>query len=307
VLAVLAVLGLALSCLPAAAADSVERAFNPPVGSRWIIEMAVNKEEARHENGRDSLKKSTRKITSELTIEAKTATGYRVIYRRTKFSYDGEPEKAAAMRSALAALNNITLRVTTDASGKPLQVENIDDIKAGLRTMVDRLAAANDNAQLAAAVRNLLAGMADIDGAKAAELYLDELPALARGQNTGLKIGEVRRASTAEPNPLGTMVTNTELSIASADPVSGRVRLLRTESYDAESIRQFLSAMVTRAGGSNAGDMKEMKISLDGRTEIDVADGMTRALHEQSTMSANLMGNTVVTTDRKDVTVSPAP
>jgi hypothetical protein len=50
--------------------------------------------------------------------------------------------------------------------------------------MVDRLAATNDNAQLVAAVRNLLSGMADIDAAQAAELYLDDLPALARGQNT---------------------------------------------------------------------------------------------------------------------------
>ncbi len=303
----LLMLGLALSCLPAAAADWVERPFNPPIGSRWIIQMAISKEEFRHENGRDSVKKSTRTVTSELTIEAKTATGYRVVYRRTNFTYDGDADKAAVMRPALAALNNISLRLITDASGKPLKVENLDDIKAGLWKMVDTLATANNDAQLAAAVRNLLSGMADIDTTQAAELYTDDLPGLARGQNTGLKLGEARRASTTEANPLGNMVTNTELSIASADPASGRVRLLRTESYDADSIRQFLVAMVKRAGGGNADDMKEMDIVLDGRTDIDVVDGMTRALHEQSTLTANLMGNRVVTTNRKDVTVTPAP
>src|SRR5450432_3293421 len=138
-------LGLALSCLPAAAADWAERPFIPPIGIRWIIQMAISKEEFRHENGRDSVKKSTRTVTSELTFEAKTATGYRVVYRRTKFSYDGDADKAAVMRPALAALNNITLRLVTDANGKPLKVENLDDIKSGLRKMVDTLATANND------------------------------------------------------------------------------------------------------------------------------------------------------------------
>jgi len=303
----LIVLGLVFSCLSAAASDWVERPFNPPAGSRWIIEMAIATEEVRRENGRDSVKNSTRTVTSELIIEAKTAAGYRVVYRRIEFSYDGDTDKAAMMRAALAALNNITLQVTADASGKPLKVKNLDDIQNGLRTMVSRLAAANDDAQLAAALHNLLGGMADINVTQAAELYLDDLPALARGQNTGLKIGEVRRASRAEANLLGTLVTNTELSIASVEPESGHLWLLRREFYDPSSIQQFLVAMVKRAGGSNAADMTKMNISLDGRTDIDVVDGMTRPRHEQSTMSANLMGNPLVTTDRKDVIVSSAP
>jgi hypothetical protein len=55
------------------------------------------------------------------------------------------------------------------------------------------------------------------------------------------------------------------------------------------STRQFLVAMVKRAGGSNAADMTKMNVSLDGRTVIDVVGGVTRALHVQSKMSANLM------------------
>lgn len=50
-----------------------------------------------------------------------------------------------------------------------------------------------------------------------------------------------------------------------------------------------------------------MEISLNAETDIEVSGGMTRALHRRSTTSSNLLGNTVLITDRKDVTVTPAP
>ena len=60
-------------------------------------------------------------------------------YARRKSSYDGE--NAGAMRASLAALENIEMRATTDPTGKPLRVENFEDIRAGVRKMIDTLAA----------------------------------------------------------------------------------------------------------------------------------------------------------------------
>ncbi|HXX26740.1 MAG TPA: hypothetical protein VEJ40_08795 [Pseudolabrys sp.] len=303
--AVLALIALTAGGRCAAAAWA-ERPYNPPVGSRWIIQRDLAKEESRHENGQDTLIKSTLKITSELVIEGKTADGYRIAYRRIKSAEEGNDTKAPLRRAALSALDNITIRATTDARGTPLRVDNLEDVRQALRTMVERLAAMAGDPQVAANVRTMFAGMLNVDAETAARANLDELPALALGQNTGLKVGDVRRESVSEPSGIGPpLVKVRALSVAQADAATGNVKLTLTENYDLESIRKFLVALASQAG-RDPEDMKKMDITLDGRTEIEVVDGMTRAMHEQSTMSADLMGNTVVTKDRKDVTVTPA-
>lgn len=291
----------------AGAAEWVERHYDPPVGSRWIIQRDFTNEERRNENGRESVATSTVKITSELTIEAKTATGYRIAYRRIKSSYDGTADNAEAARASLSALENVVFRATTDASGKPLRVENIDEVRQAMRTMIDRMTSGSGvDPRVAVAARGLLHGLTQLTPEQAAQASLDEVPALAVAQNTGLKPGETRRESSRPPNAVGpAMVKLTALSILSADAASGDVRYAMTESYDPASIHELLLAVAGKVG-RDPEDMKKMEITLDGRTEFEVADGMTRALRRQSTMKSNLMGNTLVITDRKDVTVTPA-
>jgi hypothetical protein len=301
----LAVVALLAACAPAAAAEWTERPYNPPAGSRWIIQRDHVAEERRHENGQDSTQTSTQKITGELTIEGKTADGFRIAYRRIKSTYEGD-DATPGQSAAFAALDNILIRATTDAHGAPLRVQNLDDIKKGLRRMIDGLSASAGNAQVEAMVRQILSGMLNADAERAAKTNLDELPALAVAQTTGLKIGEVRTTSVPEPTGIGPpMIKNITLAIARADAASGDTRFVLTERYDPDSIRAFLLALAGQTG-RDPEDMKKMDITLDARTEIDVSGGMTRALHRQSTMKSNLMGNTLVITDRKDVTVTPA-
>jgi hypothetical protein len=160
--------------------------------------------------------------------------------------------------------------------------------------------------QIAANVRQLLEGLTRLDAEQAAQASLDEVPALAIGQNTGLKPGQTRRDAVAVANGIGPpMIKRMALSIASADAASGDVRFALTEDYDPDSIRALLVALAGKLG-RDPEDMKRMNITLDGRTDIEVAGGMTRAMHRQSTMMSNLMGNTLVIKDRKDVTVTPA-
>lgn len=291
----------------ASAAEWVERRYDPPVGSRWIIQRDLFSEERRNEDGRESVVSSMMKITSELVIEAKTATGYRIAYRRLTSSYDGTGDNVAAARLSLSALENVVIRASTDQGGKPLRVENLDDVNKALCTMIDRLATGSGvDPQAAAVARKLLNGLTQLTPEQAAQGNLDEVPALAAVQNTGLKPGETRRGSDRPPNAVGpAMVKLTALSIASADAASGDVRYAMTENYDAVSIREFLLAVAGQVG-RDPEDMKKMDITLDGRTDFAVSGGMTRALHRQSTMKSNLMGNTLVITDRKDVTVTPA-
>jgi len=297
---------VAASGFAAAAADWIEPRYQPAVGSRWIIQRDLFKEERRNENGVASLRKNILRITSELTIEGKTAEGFRLAYRRTQSSYESEDTDAPAMRASLAALENVLVRAAADASGKPLRVENLEDVRKAVGKMIDRLAAAGENPQVAAAVRKLFSRLTKIDAAQAAEELLDELPALALTQNTGLHPGEMRRREVEEPSGIGPPLVKTiALSIASADPASGDVRFRLEEHIDPDSILRFLAAVASQLG-RDPNDLKKMEIALDGKTDIEVSGGMTRALHRHSTTSSNLLGNTVVIADRKEVTVRPA-
>lgn len=288
------------------AADWVEHPYAPPVGSRWIIQRDLTKEEVRRENGRETTEQSVMKITSELTIEAKTATGYRIAYRRIKSSYQSTAANVGAMRAALAALDNVVINASTDVSGKPLRIENLDAMRQAMSTMIERTLAHADGAQTAAAARQMLAGMTRLTAEQAAQSYLDEVPALALAQNAGLKPGETRSEDVSVNSGIGTpLLKKMELSIAEADAANGNVRFKLTERYDTDSLRAFLAAIAKQAG-NDPNDMKRMQISLEAQTDIDVVNGMTRAMLRRSTTSANMMGNTSVTRDTKDVTVTEA-
>lgn len=293
-----------VAAFAAAAQDWRERVYDPAPGSKWIIQRDLTTEETTVENGRTSVLAGTLKITSELTVESKTADGFRVAYRRTRSQFDGNNHDPATMRAALAALDNILIRASTDRSGKPLRVENLDDIRNGLRKLVDGVAGRNPAD--AAQVRALLGRMTTIDAVQAAQLYLDEVPLLSLGQNTGLKPGEVRRSTEQMPTPIGApLVKTSTLSIAAADPATGKLRLALAESYDEASMRAFLTELGRNAGLS-ASDVQTMKISLEARTEMDVEDGVTRRISRVSTTSNDRMGNRKVTVSRKLVTVTPS-
>jgi len=64
-----AVAALILLHAPGLAAETAERPYNPPVGSRWIIESEANSDQARTDRT-ETLRIKTR---AELTIDAKTS------------------------------------------------------------------------------------------------------------------------------------------------------------------------------------------------------------------------------------------
>jgi hypothetical protein len=299
-----AVLGIAVA-LTAGTSVRADVLYDPPAGSRWIIQVETHAENVSRENGRTDTRKNVTRITAELTIDAKTPDGFRMTYARRKSSYDGDGKNVALQRAALAALDNVAMKVVSDRNGKPLRVENVADIKAALQIMIDRVAAPQTPAA-AAAIRRMFASMTEIDGVKAAALYLDELGPLAAGQNTGLAAGEIRRTVESAGNPIGpTMMKNISLTMVSVDPASGDAKLVLTESYEPESIRAFLAHLLKSAGG-NPSDAKDMALSLEASTDIGVTGGMTSSLRRDSTTSNRRGENSRISKTRKMVTVTAA-
>jgi hypothetical protein len=306
---------VALRVLPSSAADAVERPYNPPVGSHWIIDTETSTDDQRPGGPRTS----DIKTHAEMTVDEKTADGFRISYVSRGATFEGNAPMLPIMRQSFKALENVTIHATTDLSGKPVRVDNLDEAKGAMRNMVDGMMAPfQDKPQVADVMKQIMSKMIEVDASEAAELYLEELPMLARAQGTGMKPGEVRHSTDSAANPLGggMLKSNTSFELTEADPAHGKRLYVRTTAFDDVSLKEMTQAMMRKIAAAS-GDpskaeqvenlVKSMVLSLDERTTFEVEDGMTRKVSEKTVTLASAMGNKVSKTETKTITVSPAP
>jgi DNA-binding FadR family transcriptional regulator len=310
----LAVLFIAAASCAASAAEWVERPYNPPIGSRWIVETKSSSEEIRQAGPRTL----TVNARAELTIDGKTADGFRISYVSREFDVGGNSPNAELYRRMTDVMKGIVIRAQTDASGKPVRLENLEEVRTAMREIIARLKANfADKPALADAIEKVMTSMVMVDEKQAPELYLENLPAMATGQQTGLKPGDLRRSVEETPSPMGggTLKSNIAFQIVTADAASGKVNYLRTSATDAESVKELtlkLTQQLFAAAGNSAGAdkiesvMKQMDISMNARTEIEVEDGITRRVRDQSDIVASAVGQTVKKREIKTITMTPA-
>lgn len=295
VVAGLAVLVPMMVGLAAHAAEYVERPYDPPVGSRWLIETEMRSEETRA----DGLKTLTARSRAELTVEEKTADGFRVSYVNRGVTLDGTSPSVPLLRLAFKPIENVVIRAATDSSGKPLRVENLDEVGGAMRSMRDNIVKPfADKPKLVEILNRIMVNLLEGDAQTAARNYLDDVPHLARAQNTGMKPGEIRRTTDALPNPLGggQLKSNVMFHLVSADASAGTAQYVVTRSYDADSMKESLAGitrrMMTAAGENVAPEqvekmLKEINLALDERTVIDVENGVAQeCLKRLATWSA---------------------
>jgi hypothetical protein len=290
----------------------VERPFDPPAGSRWIIQSNETTEENR--DGR--VQTSVTSLTAELTIEQKTGDGFRISYVVQNAEYQGEARTAALVGPAIKAIENLRVHATTTRNGMPLRIDNLDEIQAAARAAIDALSAQfADRPEQAKLVRQLATRMLITNEKQAPALYLAGLAALALGQDTGLRPDETRRNDDDVADPFGgtSIKSKTTLRIDSADPVSGNVRYIRTRTLDPDAIREFLKKMAQQLADRKIPpeqfekSMQQLRMTLDSRAEIDVEQGMTRAVRQEDVARADTPGHTMVKRTHKLLTVAPAP
>jgi hypothetical protein len=87
-------LAATLACIAAVrAADWVERPYDPPAGSHWIIQSEdVTEADTNGQHVQSSLT-----TTAELIFEQKTAEGFRVTYIMRSAAYDGDARTARSL------------------------------------------------------------------------------------------------------------------------------------------------------------------------------------------------------------------
>ena len=301
-------LAATLACIAAArAADWVERPYDPPAGSHWIIQSEdVTEADTNGQHVQSSLT-----TTAELIFEQKTAEGFRVTYIMRNAAYDGDARTAALISPASKALENLAIHATIAPNGMPLRVENLDEVLTAARTAIDGMTTPLAGKPEAAILRRMATGMLIADEKRAPRLYLVSLATLALGQNTGLRPGETRSSVEEVANPLNgvPIKTSTTLRIDSADPATGKVRLIRTRAFDADEAKAFLRKLVPPqpAGDQNLDNaMAQATMVLDSRTEMDVEGGMTRVVRQEDTATGTMLGRSFVRHSRKVMTVTPA-
>jgi hypothetical protein len=317
----LAAAALGLLCARAPAAPTsmqtwTERPFNPAVGSHWLIVGQTDSESFRETVHQDQHIRTR----SELTIEAKLPDGYRIAYVMRDISVTGTAPGTEMVGTAFSAMKDITVRARTDASGMPIAVENLAEVRTAMQEVVERMADNfKDKPKMAALIRELFARMLSADEVAAARAFTDVLPALAAGQNTGLKPGEVRRKDDMMNSLLGGAPVKAVLTtrLARWDNAAGTARIVRTRTLDPESLKAMAMALAGKfvaaaiPGNSDTAKvmeiMKQISFTMDSETTIDIRDGMARKLEEHSSMTASMMGHTSRKVETKTVTVTPAP
>jgi hypothetical protein len=288
-----------------------ERPFNPPVGSRWLIRSRTDTRET-GSDGRD--KTQTIRTRSEFTVAEKLPQGFRIVYVNREITMSGGPV-ADIMNGAFAAVKDIEMRAEIDAAGKPVSIENLEEVKSAMRTVTARTAQAfQTNPRVAAAVKDMMGQMLVLDGRDAAVTYMEELPLLAAGHNTGLKPGVERRDEDTAPNPFGAPIKSVLVKrLVGWDDATGKVKVVQRREMDNEAMRTATLALVDKflsaAGKLPPADMsailRTIKFDISSETVFNVEDGMTRSLEDHSSLSVALPGASLSKRDTKVVTVTP--
>ena len=304
---------LALAALGAARAHAGEPAYDPPAGSRWIIESEIRGEETRPEGSTTSLVRTR----AELTVEQKTPDGFRISWVQRGATVEGNARNVLLRRAYAGVLENVVIRASTDSSGKPLRIDNLDEARAAMRRSADGLAAQFAERPAARALFDqLVSELTEADAGSAASVYVEPLAVLAVAQNTGMKPGEFRWTSKPAENPLGgdALISNERFELVEAD--APRLTFVKVTSIDAASMSDFMQSfakgLLAASGDSVTPQrvdllVKSMVFSFDKRAEFEVEDGMTRKVSEKSTTVFRGMEQNVVQTEARTIAVTRAP
>jgi hypothetical protein len=308
-----AVMAAVVTTLGAPWARAAEPVYDPPAGSRWIVESEIRSEETRPEGSTNSLVRTR----AELTVEQKTPDGFHISYVQRGATVEGNARTVSLRRAYANVLENVVIRASTDPSGKPLRIDNFDEARAAMRRSADALAAQFAERPAARALFDqLMSELTEVDAGSAASVYVDTLALLAVAQNTGMKPGEFRWTSKPAENPLGgdALNSNERFELTKADAT--RRVFVKVTSIDAASMSDFMQSFA-RSLLAASGDsvtpqrvdllVKSMAFSFDKRAEFEVEGGMTRKVSEKSTTAFRGLEQNLIQTEARTIAVTRAP
>jgi hypothetical protein len=303
----------ALAMFGTAPGFAAEQIYNPPAGSRWMVETETRGEEVRPDGTATSLIRTR----AELTIERKTADGFRISWVQRQATVEGNARSVPLRRAYMKVLENVVIRASTDPSGKPLHVDNLDEARGQMQSVAKELVTQFDRRPAARGLFDqLMAELVEVDADSAAAVYVDALGTLAIAQNAGMKPGEFRQALKPAENPLGgdALKSKERFELVEADAAAARLKFVSVTSVDPADMNEFMQSfargLLAASGDSVTTErvnqlVGSMLFSVDKRAEFEVADGMTRKVAEKSTTVFRGMEQNLIQNDVRTITVTP--
>jgi hypothetical protein len=311
----------ALLSMPAALAQSglqsgnwTERLYNPPVGSKWQIVSETDTVENRPGAGN---REQRIRMHADLSIDEKLPGGFfRVTYTTRNIAVTGNTPAVKLVGDAYSAISNIPIHGRLDSAGRPVEIENLAEVKTTMNGIVDKLAAKfESNPKMAAFMREVLKSLLVAEGREAATLYLEELPELAAVQNIGLRPGAVRQDTESTPSPIGGLTIKTVMTtrLDDYDEKTGAARFVRKREFEKEALREAVIEIVRRLAAANDNKtitpevletLKKVNFSIEGETIYNVDNGMTVWVDSREFTTASVMGTTFTKQQKKTVALT---
>ena len=309
----LAIAVAAIALFDVTPAFAAEPVYDPQVGSRWTIETEARSEEVRP----DGTATSMIRTRGELTIEQKTADGFRISYVQRDATVEGNARSVPLSRAYIKVLENVTIRASTDPAGKPLRIDNLDEAKVATRGAASGLTEQFDRRPATRALFDqLMSELVEVDAGHAASVYIDALAVLAVAQNTGMKPGEFRQVTKPAENPLGGDALKSTERFELVDADAARLKFVNVTSVDAADMNEFMQSfarsLLAASGDSVTPErvrqlVNSMVFSFDKHAEFEVEGGMTRKVAESSKTVFRGMEQNLIQTEMRTITVTPAP
>jgi hypothetical protein len=309
----LATVVAAIATFDVAPAFAAEPVYDPQVGSRWTVETEARSEEVRPDGTATSLTRTR----GELTIEQKTADGFRVSYVQRDATVEGNARSVPLSRAYMKVLENVVIRASTDPAGKPLRIDNLDEAKAAMRDAASGLTEQFDRRPATRALFDqLMSQLVEVGAENAASVYVDALGVLAVAQNTGMKAGDFKQVTKPAENPLGGDALKSTERFELVDADAARLKFVSVTSVDAADMNEFMQSfargLLAASGDSVTPErvrqlVNSMVFSFDKRAEFEVEGGMTRKVAENSRTVFRGLEQNLIQSEMRTITVTPAP
>ncbi|HSZ97085.1 MAG TPA: hypothetical protein VK767_12280 [Bradyrhizobium sp.] len=309
----LATVVAAIATFDVAPAFAAEPVYDPQVGSRWTVETEARSEEVRPDGTATSLTRTR----GELTIEQKTADGFRVSYVQRDATVEGNARSVPLSRAYMKVLENVVIRASTDPAGKPLRIDNLDEARAAMRDAASGLTEQFDRRPATRALFDqLMSQLVEVGAENAASVYVDALGVLAVAQNTGMKAGDFKQVTKPAENPLGGDALKSTERFELVDADAARLKFVSVTSVDAADMNEFMQSfargLLAASGDSVTPErvrqlVNSMVFSFDKRAEFEVEGGMTRKVAENSRTVFRGLEQNLIQSEMRTITVTPAP
>jgi hypothetical protein len=282
-IAAFAALSLQAVCTPAAAAWLP---FNPPSGSRWIVESKASTDDVRPLTHRTVLIKSR----AEMIINGRNADGYSVTLVLRDATIEGNDPSLPLLRAAMQALDDIPIHAITDKRGRPVYLGNLDQAEAAIDIAVGKAAApASEKLQVVTVLHRMLGRLTEADAGIIAINYLDTLPELAKAQVAGAQAGEVKRT-------VADTVSNHADAMKESAPSAGLVLLAA------------LGNVVTPAQASSVlMQLAEMEFKFCKKSSVTYKDDMTLKASNETEIRTHAFGYNRRKVESTAITLTQAP